>query len=320
MKKQRFVFGPIPSRRLGLSLGVDLLPFKTCPLDCVYCECGATTDHTCVRREYFPLEDVLAEIESALSANPKLDYMTFSGVGEPVLYSRIGEIIRFVKDRWPSVKICLITNSVLLDDPGLQDELRQIDLIMPSLDGSNEHEFSVINRPAPGVTFQKSFDALRDFRRTNRAEMWLEIFIVPGVNDSPESIARFSALVKEIGPDRVQLNSLDRPGVVDWLQIPSRERLEEIQSAMADCGCMVEIISRAKSAPPPIENRDIEQHNGLILKTLESRPCTAEDIAVALGNTDASHVRDHMRRMEKAGLIVSEQGTRGTFYRPAEKS
>ena len=248
-QKMKSVFGPIISRRLGVSLGVDLLPFKTCSLDCVYCECGATTNLTVERGDFYPVERVLDELDAFFVKHEKIDYVTFSGVGEPTLHTGIGQIIRAVKAKRPEVKICLITNATLLGDPGLQKELEGIDLIMPSLDASNEEEFVRVNRPAPGVTFAGLMAALKSFRAANKVEMWLEVFIVPGVNDFPASLDRFVKCLREISPDLVQINSLDRPGTEDWIEIPTRERLEEIKAVFDACGCPVTIISRKQPAP-----------------------------------------------------------------------
>ena len=248
-EKKKSVFGPIISRRLGVSLGVDLLPFKTCSLDCVYCECGATTNLTMERGDFYPVERVLEELDAFFAKHEKIDYVTFSGVGEPTLHTGIGQIIRAVKAKRPEVKICLITNATLLGDPGLQKELEGIDLIMPSLDASCEEEFVRVNRPAPGVTFDGLVDALKSFRAVNKVKMWLEVFIVPGVNDSPASLERFVKFLRDISPDQVQINSLDRPGTEDWIEIPTRERLEEIKAVFDACGCPVTIISRKQPAP-----------------------------------------------------------------------
>ena len=248
-EKKKSVFGPIISRRLGVSLGVDLLPFKTCSLDCVYCECGTTTNLTMKRGDFYPVERVLAELDAFFEKHEKIDYVTFSGVGEPTLHTGIGQIIRAVKAKRPEVKICLITNATLLGDPGLQKELEGIDLIMPSLDASNEEEFVRVNRPAPGVTFDGLMAALKSFRAASKVEMWLEVFIVPGVNDFPASLDRFVKCLREISPDQVQINSLDRPGTEDWIEIPSRERLEEIKTVFEACGSPVTIISRKQPAP-----------------------------------------------------------------------
>ena len=248
-QKMKSVFGPIISRRLGVSLGVDLLPFKTCSLDCVYCECGATTNLTMERGDFYPVERVLAELDDFFAKHGKVDYVTFSGVGEPTLHTGIGQIVRALKTKHPEVRICLITNATLLGDPGLQKELEGIDLIMPSLDASCEEEFIRVNRPAPGVTFEGLLDALKSFRANNKVEMWLEVFIVPGVNDSAASLERFVKLLRDISPDQVQINSLDRPGTEDWIGIPTRERLEEIKEVFDACGCPVSIISRKQPAP-----------------------------------------------------------------------
>jgi len=316
--KTKCVFGPIPSRRLGLSLGVDLLPFKTCSMDCIYCECGATTRLTCERKEYFPTAAVISELDGVLSENRKIDYVTFSGVGEPTLHSGIGEIIRHIRMHYPHLKICLLTNATLLNDDKLCEELKPIDLIVPSLDGSNEEELFKVNRQEKSVTLDSVVRGLQNFRRhAPSAAMWLEIFIVPGVNDSMESAERFRALAEKISPDKVQLNSLDRPGVLDWVKPADSETLDRI-AAVIGRSVPVEKIARGKQQPEikNLDTLDVEKYNELILKTLRSRPCTAEDLTATLG-IPGDRIEPHLRRMERAGLVVSEQGTRGVFYRPA---
>ncbi len=316
--KTKCVFGPVPSRRLGLSLGIDLLPYKTCSMDCVYCECGATTHLTCERREYFPTDAVIAELDSVLEKHPKIDYVTFSGVGEPTLHSGIGRIIRHIHDHYPALKSCLITNSSLLGDPQLQEELAPVSLIVPSLDGSTEEELFRINRQDASVTLHSVVEGLCSFRsRYPHIAMWLEIFIVPGVNDSMESAERFRQLADRIHPDKVQLNSLDRPGVVDWVYPADRAVLEKIAEVIGKA-VPVEIVARHKQQVTVQQNDhpDVAQYNELILKTVRSRPCTAEDLVSALG-IPADRIEPHLRRMERAGLVISEEGTRGKFYRPA---
>ncbi len=286
-------------------------------MDCVYCECGATTNLTCERKEYFPTDNVIAELDQVLAGKPKIDWITFSGVGEPTLHSGIGRIIRHIREHYPEIPVCLLTNASLLGDPVLQDELAGISLIVPSLDGSNEEELFKINRQASSVTLRSVMDGLTAFRkRFPSITMWLEIFIVPGVNDSPESAERFRALAAQLKPDKVQLNSLDRPGVVEWIRPAEPAVLDRIAAVIGQ-SVPVEIISRhekqvkLKNAIP-----DVEQYNELILKTLRSRPCTAQDLVSTLG-IPAERIEPHLRRMERAGLVVSEPGERGVFYRPA---
>ena len=317
--KTKCVFGPVPSRRLGVSLGVDLLPFKTCTLDCVYCECGRTTNHTNVRAEYCPTDAVLDELDAFFSTGRKIDFLTFSGVGEPTLHCGIGRIIDHVKRTHPEVRICLLTNAVLLGDPELQRELRHLDLVVPSLDASCEDEFQTINRPAQGVSFPMLENAIVSFRKAlPNIEMWLEIFIVPGVNDSPESLTRFRDLVRLVAPDKVQLNSLDRPGSEEWVEVPSKQELAHIQKILAESEVPVEVVSRTRKEEPGVPpHENVEEYNEQILKTLRSRPCTPLDLAQTL-RFRPGQMAAHLRRLEREGLVVSENGPRGVYYRPAD--
>lgn len=229
---RKFVFGPINSRRLGRSLGVDLVTAKTCPLDCIYCEARATTDLTMERKEYVPVNEVIAELEATLKQISAPDYITFSGAGEPTLNSGIGQVIAHIKRHHPECRVCLLTNGLLLGDAGLQKELAPLDLIIPSFDASTEAEYAAINRPLPGETLEKLLAGLCSFRRNVPVKMALEIFVVPGINDSDESISRFLTAVKRIVPDLIHLNTLDRRGVVESLQPASRERMEKFASVL----------------------------------------------------------------------------------------
>ena len=207
--KTKCVFGPIPSRRLGRSLGIDLLPYKTCSMDCVYCECGATTNLTAERKEYFPTQQVIEELDRTLAREEKIDYITFSGVGEPTLHSGIGTIIRHIKTNHPALKCCLITNATLLNDPDLLREIAPVDLLVPSMDGSNDEELFQINRQLKSITLRRIVDGIIRFREISKAAVWLEIFIVPGINDSPEWRNGFRFL-RGNPADKVQLNSYEQ--------------------------------------------------------------------------------------------------------------
>ncbi|MCK5843944.1 MAG: radical SAM protein, partial [Victivallales bacterium] len=199
--EKTFLFGPVPSRRLGISLGVDLVPRKTCSMDCVYCESGKTTALTIERREYHPTAAILAELDAFLATSPKLDYVTFSGAGEPTLHSGIGEIIAFVKQKHPAYKTCLLTNALLLPtDEKLFEELKPLDLIVPSLDSVIPSKYNKINRPATPVDIEALIDALARFKRESDALTHLEIFIVKGVNDTDADTAGFAEAVRRIRP------------------------------------------------------------------------------------------------------------------------
>ena len=239
------VFGPLKSRRLGNSLGVGLLPFKTCSHDCIYCECGATTNLTVDRKNYYPVDSIPAQIDAVIAKNVPIDYVTFSGMGEPTLQKDLNVIIDHVHNLNCGIKTCLLTNASMLDRAEVRAELKNLDLIVPSLDGSNEDEFQQINRPHSSVTLAKTVEGCITFRREYPAiEMWLEVFIVPGINDSAESQERFIELFRQINPDKIQLNSLDRRGAVDWITVPTREEMEKIAATFTAAGFNVEIVSR----------------------------------------------------------------------------
>ncbi len=246
----RYVFGPLHSRRLGRSLGVSLIPPKTCQLDCIYCEAGKTTRHTCERREYVPTADVIRELDEVLAAKPEIDYITFSGAGEPLLHAGIGEIIRHIKDHHKDFKLCLLTNAVALGDESLWPDLNRTDLIVPSFDGSNEAEFKAVNRPEASVDFQFFTEKLTAFTHQCPAEIRLELFIVPGINDSDESIARFADLLKKMRLDAIELNSLDRPGTVKEVPIPDEATFQRFVRALtpiAPCTVIRRRVPREKN-------------------------------------------------------------------------
>ena len=229
----KYVFGPLNSRRLGKSLGVSLIPPKTCQLDCIYCEAKATTNLTCCRKEYVPTADVIRELDEVLSTKPELDYITFSGAGEPMLHAGITTIINHIKTNHPGYKLCLLTNAVALDDESLWQDINKADLIVPSFDGSNAEEFKAINRPEASVDFDRFVQKFTAFTRQCTSTVKLELFIVPGINDSDDSIARFAALLKEMRLDSIELNSLDRPGTVDNIPIPDEETFERFIKALS---------------------------------------------------------------------------------------
>ncbi len=234
-KRKKYLFGPVRSRRLGASLGIDLLPYKTCTLDCVYCECGGTTDLTLCRKEYVPVQDVLMELDEALQEEPVLDYVTFAGSGEPLLHSRIGEVINWLKDHYPRYAVAVLTNSTLLQQQEVRAQLSRADLVIPSLDAVTGTLFEKINRPHRKLNCHGIISGLVQFRREYRGELCLEIFIVPGVNDQAADLEQMGGVIGCIKPDRLQLNTLDRAGAEDWVQPATEEELKKC-SAMLGWG------------------------------------------------------------------------------------
>jgi len=197
------IFGPVPSRRLGRSLGVDLVPFKTCTYDCIYCQLGRTTCKTMERKEWVALEDVLETLKKRLSSEP--DYITLSGSGEPTLFSRLAELIDRIK-AMTRVPVAVLTNGSLLWQEDVRRQLMNADLVIPSLDAGDEVMFRLVNRPHEEISFEQMLNGLVDFRREFRGEYWLEVFVIGAYTAIPVELAKVAKCVDRIGPDRVQLN------------------------------------------------------------------------------------------------------------------
>ncbi len=309
-----YLFGPVPSRRLGISLGVDLVTHKICSLDCIYCECGGTTDLTIERREYVPVDDVLKELEDYFRNHPDPDYITFSGSGEPCLNSRIGEVLDFIRERKPHISIAVLTNGTLLGDPDVRKALLGADLVMPSLDGASASALGIINRPHGSIDPGAYIDGIAAFRAEFKGKLALEIFILPGCNDTLEELVSLKAAVERINPDVVQLNTLDRPGVVGNIHAATQEELEEIADFFKPVP--VEVIATA----PKREGSDAYRSDmeSAILETVVRRPCTLEDLATILGS-HANGINKYLGALEEAGKIESVRQERGLFYQARNK-
>lgn len=308
--KYKHLFGPVPSRRLGISLGVDLVPHKVCSMNCIYCEVGKTTNLTSERGDYIPLKYLMRELKNYLATNPDLDYITFSGAGEPLLNEGIGEIITFIKSEYPQYKLALITNSTQLVDPQVRNEIKQIDLILPSLDAVSEKVFREINRAAADVKIGDIVEGLIKFKQEFSGDMWLELFISPGVNDSSDELNLLKDAITKIAPDQLQLNTLDRPGTESDLVACSEEKMQEIAEFFRPLP--VEIIAKFKSRSKQKSfNIDIES---AILETISRRPCTTMDLSEMLG-LHINEINKYISTLLKEDQILSEEKERGTFFR-----
>ena len=243
MKKHDIVFGPILSRRLGRSLGIDPIMRNICCQDCIYCEAGKTEILTLKRDEYVPLDNIISELDKVLKDSPELDYITFSGLGEPTLNLKIGDVIRHLKKNYPQHPVCLLTNGMLLGDPQVQQDVADVDLVIPSLDASNAEEFARINRPGNEMDFETFITGLAHFTHIFKGKIYLELFIVPGINDSDESIARFAEIIRTMRLDKIQLNALDRPGTENDIVISSSENATRF-SAVLGAFAQVEFVGR----------------------------------------------------------------------------
>lgn len=306
----KYLFGPVVSRRLGRSLGIDLIPFKTCSLDCVYCECGRTTNLSADPAAYAPVDEVLSELRSFLSGSPDLDVITFSGAGEPTLHSGIGALISRIKEEFPGYALAVLTNGTLLWKPEVRRALLPADIVVPSLDAVSSEVFRRILRPAEGITPERVVEGLSAFRREYSGRLVLEIFIVPGLNDTPEELALLKEACFRIVPDLVQLNRLDRPGTEPWVKPAGDEALARIAEYFSPLP--VEAVGR-----PVYSGKGSGAADNIaacVVATLRRRPSTLEDLGEAAG-CGGRALTDILDELMKAGTVIAEPGDRGTFYR-----
>ena len=269
-----YLFGPVPSRRLGRSLGIDLVPFKTCTYDCIYCQLGRTTNLTLERREWVPLEAVVAELKEMLTSRP--DYITVSGSGEPTLYARLDELIAAIH-ALTDIPVAVLTNGSLLWQSEVRRQLREADLVIPSLDAGTPSLFQAVNRPHPGITFEKMTEGLALFREEYHGDYWLEVFILDGLTANISEVRRIASCAAAIGTERVQLNTVTRPPAEDYALGVDRRRLEDLATLFQP---PAEVIAdyRAVHAQP-----DFTATREAVLQMIRRRPCTLEDIGDGLG-------------------------------------
>jgi wyosine [tRNA(Phe)-imidazoG37] synthetase (radical SAM superfamily) len=296
-KRWSYIFGPVPSRRLGLSLGVDVIPKKVCTLDCVYCEVGATDKRALRRREYFPAEAIITEVEGALASHANIDYISFSGSGEPTLNSKLGEIIRAVKEM-TSIPVAVITNGTLFSLEDVRYDLIVADVVLPSLDAATQEVFEKIDRPHPQLRIETIIEGLREFRKEYKGQLWLEIMLAKGYNDQEEEIRKLRETIQTIRPDKVQLNTVLRPPSEDGVEPVSPSRMKEIQALFGDHCEIIGTFDKHASG-------DTGKSNSTeILALLERRAMTLDGLISSQSATKDSIV-ESLRALKDAGLIVS---------------
>jgi len=303
------LYGPVPSRRLGYSLGVDLLPFKTCSMDCLYCQLGPEAKTTVRRAAFVPTEAVLAEIEDVLRSGTRVDAVTFSGSGEPTLHPELGRLIRQIKRR-TRIPVILLTNSSMLTRPIVRRASAAADIVVPSLDAATEPVFRKINRPHPSLSAAGIIAGLVAFRKIYRGQIWLEIMLVKGINDGPAELAALKKAIAKIRPDRVQLNTVVRPPAeasAKPLMQPDLERVRKFFGGKAEIIAAFDK-SGAKAGAAGLADR--------IRDVVRRRPETAEGIARSLGAAEGS-VRRAIRSLEKSGAIQPVRHDGRIFYEPA---
>ncbi len=307
----KYIFGPVKSRRLGISLGIDIMPYKTCTMDCVYCECGKTTNLTTAVLLYIKPEDVINELKEVLSKKPKLDNITFSGAGEPTLNPGIKKIIKFIKKNYSEYNVTVLTNGTLLNLKKTRESILGADIIIPSLDAVTAEIFDKIGRPAKNVSSEKVVKGIASLRNEFKGKIYLEIFIIPGINDSAAEINKIKDACFKIHPDGIQLNTLDRPGTEDWVKPAGNEILRRIKDQMLPFIVDIPGARGSKNNKSHIYSDDAVD---LVINTIIRRPSTMEDLSITLGIgiPELSDIMSKLLLDEKIEKISTEKNE---FYR-----
>jgi len=303
---RRFVYGPVPSRRLGLSLGVDILPFKTCTLDCAYCQLGSTGRTVLRRGSFFPPKDILAQVKEVLGSGRRIDVITFSGSGEPTLNRDIGRLIRAIK-RATRVPVVVLTNGTLLGRTDVRRDLAAADIVVPSLDAVPEGLFRRVNRPHRSLRSDKLIAGLVRFRKEFRGRIWLEVMLVKGVNDSPAHIRALKKAVELIDPDRVHLNTVVRPPADARARPLTPAAMDRVRRAF---GPRAEVVASFRERERPPAAVDLDR---AILEMVGRRPVTVEDISASLGRQRDEVLKALAALLREGEVRASPHGGR-TYY------
>jgi wyosine [tRNA(Phe)-imidazoG37] synthetase (radical SAM superfamily) len=313
MKPYRYLYGPVPSRRLGRSLGIDLVPHKICTYDCIYCQIGKTTDKTLVRKEYVPVKEILEEVRRFLKEETSsIDHLSLSGSGEPTLHSQIRSVIEGIKTI-TSIPVAVITNGSLLYEEEVRQDLLHADIVLPSLDAVSSEVFMRINRPRPGFSIEKVIEGLVEFRKVYKGQIWLEILFCKGVNDSKEELLRMKKAVDRIQPDRIHLNTVVRPPSEKWAAPLSQKEMEEIQVYFGE---KASIITEFDRHPSSISGRDIKEE---ILEILKRRPLSLSDLSKGMG-IPQNELDEYIKPLAQEGKIQTRIFGGSMYYEISKES
>lgn len=298
-----YTYGPVPSRRLGFSLGIDIVPFKTCTFNCIYCQLGKTTNNTLERKEYAPRDGVIQEVKDVLTRTARIDYLTFSGSGEPTLHAGIGYLITELK-KISAIPVAVLTNGSLIFESSVQRDLANADVVLPTLCTTSQKIFEQIHRPHASLTIEKIIQGLIDFRKKYTGKIWLEIMLLRGINDSQTNIDRLKEVVERIVPDTIHLNTVVRPPSEKHASPLSYEELQKIKNIL---GAKCEIIAPFKETREAVHLHDIYQS---ILNIIKRRPVTLDDIAAMTGlhKNEILKYCDQLQKEKK--ILVTEHNSK----------
>ncbi len=290
------VFGPVPSRRLGQSLGIDPVPLKTCNWNCIYCQLGRTMPIINERKDYFDPDEILMQVDQALSDHKEgeIDWVTFVGSGETTLHASLGYMIKGVKNL-TELPVAVITNGSLLYQPEVRTELLYADAVLPSLDAGNEKLYRKINRPHPSLTFTRLVDGMIAFRKEYSGKLWVEVMLMDGVNDSDDALHEIAMCLERIEPDEVHILQPTRPPVELWVKPPDPERLVRAEAILG---------KKAKTLLPAAGTFDLSTNGDLIeavVGIITRHPMRESELIETLEHWSANDVLETLNALAESG-------------------
>jgi len=310
---EKRVYGPVPSRRYGLSLGVDLVPHKTCCYDCIYCQVGRTTELTVERRDFFSPQEVIRDVEQALAGGPRPEVITLAGSGDPCLYASLGSLIDELH-RLSDLPVVLLTNGGLLwRDDVLADAL-SADVLAPSLDAGDPRTFELINRPHPEISFECMLAGLREAARRHRGAVRMEVMLARGINDPDDQLRRLASLLADLDLASVDVNTPVRPAPGRGVQVSGQARLEIACRLFGPRARTV--VSYSGTRAPEADGSDAER---AVLELVARRPCTVEDVNASLG-LHRREAEELLGDLAARGVVRSREGEEGTYYYTGEET
>lgn len=304
-RRYTHLFGPVPSRRLGRSLGVDLTPFKTCSFDCIFCQLGRTTTKTLERQEYIPVDAVIAELDAWLKDGGTADVITLAGSGEPTLNSGFGRVIEFVRGA-SRIPVALLTNGSLMRDPDVRAQAARADVVKLSLSAWDPATLAHINRPAPAIDFDRLIEGQRLFRRQFTGELWVEVFLVWGVNTTPRDVSRIAELVKSIAPDKVHLNTAVRPPCEAYAHAVPEARMRALAPLFEPAAEVIAEYSREASV-------GIQANEAAIADMVRRRPCTLGQVCQVFG-LHRNEAAKYLGALTRTGQVILQRRDGEAYY------
>ncbi len=294
MEEMKYVFGPVPSRRLGNSLGISPIPRKVCNYSCIYCQLGRTDKMTGERKEFFKKEDILKEFKEYLKDSNKFDVITIVGEGEPTLYLKLGELIKDVK-KLTSKPVAVITNGALLHDKNVRKELCEADIVLPSIDGYDEETSKIIDRPLGTIKFDEELQGLIEFSKEYTGQLWLEIMLVEGINSDKNSIEAFKEILKKINYDRVYINTPVRPPAEDYVKSVGKEIIEYAVKELG--GISIDMLSSGNFFS------EISDNYEAVLSIIRRHPMNQFEVESFINSRDIKNTKEIFERLKEDSKV-----------------